>query len=203
MKFKKTTPLVRDKWSYSEAEIHEKIAADSARAAMKFASRSISGLELLNDTQRLELVREMDSWDYSEALKGGRANEAINRMVFIFQMLGLKESAFFLGVIACHAVGLRQFDDVLEELKGKKFISQVNKKKASKPRNKYYYEVMEVIRLTWEKYPAASPTGIQEKLSVHYHGKVSRGALGNWVNRHEARPEKPEKYQRFDLVFPQ
>lgn len=203
MKFKKANALMRDKKSYSEDEIYSHVSEEAIQTAMKFASRSISGLESLNDAQRLELVRKMDSWDYSEALKGGRTNEALNRIAFMFQMLGLKESAFFLGVIACHAVGLRQFEDVLEELKGKKFVSQENKKKASKPRNKYYSEVMEVIRLTWEKYPAASPTGMQEKLSVHYHGKVSRGALGNWVTGHEARPPKPEKYQRFDLVFPQ
>lgn len=89
------------------------------------------------------------------------------------------------------------------EMAAKNVISKAQKEKASKPRSKYYDEVMKVIQLTWEKHPAASPTGMHEKLAVHYHGKVSRGALGNWVNSYECRPPKPEKYQRFDLVFPQ
>jgi len=125
------------------------------------------------------------------------------RAAIILELLGLEQLAFDIKCEFYAFIVSDIFQDTLFEKNKSEIISSVQSEKARKPRNKHYSEVMEIIRLTWEKYPAASPTGMQEKLSVHYHGKVSRGALGSWVNGHEARPPKPEKYQRFDLVFPQ
>ncbi|WP_350441484.1 hypothetical protein, partial [Proteus mirabilis] len=84
----------------------------------------------------------------------------------------------------------------------KEIISNVNKAKASKPRNSYYDEVMAVIKLTWEKYPCASKTGLINALCFHYHEKVSRNTLSNWVSKSGMQPDRPKKYLSFELVFP-
>ena len=75
--------------------------------------------------------------------------------------------------------------------------------RASKPRNPYYSEVMEVIRLTWESYPKGSPTKLLNELSKHYENKVSRNSLSNWISGSGLKPLKPEKYTDLKLVFPQ
>ncbi|MQA46682.1 hypothetical protein GEO37_01055 [Klebsiella pneumoniae] len=90
----------------------------------------------------------------------------------------------------------------MAEANKREIISTVNRENASKPRNKHHSEVMEVIRLTWDRYPCAPKTALLDALSVHYHKKVSRNALDNWISLSGLRPPKPKKYTSFELVFP-
>lgn len=94
-------------------------------------------------------------------------------------------------------ISLREFNDIAQ-----KAISEAQREKAKKPRSPYYSEVIEVIRLTWEKYPCGAKTALLDALAAHYHGKVSRNALDNWITLSGLRPPKPEKYTRLELVFP-
>lgn len=94
-------------------------------------------------------------------------------------------------------MSLREFNDIAQ-----KAISEAQREKAKKPRNPYYSEVIEVIRLTWEKYPCGSKTALLDALTANYHGKVSRNSLDNWISLSGLRPPIPEKYTRLELVFP-
>lgn len=93
-------------------------------------------------------------------------------------------------------------DYVCDEI-SKQAIAEHQREKASKPRNHYYNEVMHIIKLTWEKYPKASKTGLLNELSVYYHGKVSKNTLDRWIKESGAQPPKPDKYSSFELVHPQ
>lgn len=95
-------------------------------------------------------------------------------------------------------ISIREFNEV-----ARKAISDAQREKAKKPRSPYYSEVIEVIKLTWEKYPCGAKTALLDALAAHYHGKVSRNALDNWISLSGLRPPKPEKYTRLELVFPQ
>lgn len=95
-------------------------------------------------------------------------------------------------------ISIREFNEV-----ARKAISDAHREKAKKPRSPYYSEVIEVIKLTWEKYPCGAKTALLDALAAHYHGKVSRNALDNWISLSGLRPPKPEKYTRLELVFPQ
>lgn len=89
------------------------------------------------------------------------------------------------------------------KLRYKEIQSEKAKENASKPRHKYYDEVISVIKATWDKYPNASQTGILEALCSHYYGKVSRNALNSWIVNSKLRPARPQKYSSFELVIPQ
>ncbi|MCY2261003.1 hypothetical protein OW930_16670 [Klebsiella pneumoniae] len=95
-------------------------------------------------------------------------------------------------------ISIREFNEV-----ARKAISDAQREKAKKPRSPYYSEVIEVIKLTWGKYPCGAKTALLDALAAHYHGKVSRNALDNWISLSGLRPPKPEKYTRLELVFPQ
>lgn len=95
-------------------------------------------------------------------------------------------------------ISAREFNEIAQ-----KAISDAQREKAKRPRSPYYSEVIEVIKLTWEKYPCGAKTALLDALSAHYHGKVSRNALDNWISLSGLRPPKPEKYTRLELVFPQ
>lgn len=95
-------------------------------------------------------------------------------------------------------ISIREFNEIAQ-----KAISAAQREKAKRPRSPYYSEVIEVIRLTWEKYPCGAKTALLDALAAHYHGKVSRNALDNWISLSGLRPPKPEKYTRLELVFPQ
>ncbi|HGH4760474.1 Uncharacterised protein [Klebsiella pneumoniae] len=94
-------------------------------------------------------------------------------------------------------ISFREFNEIAQ-----KAISEAQREKAKKPRSPYYSEVIEVIRLTWNKYPCGAKTALLDALAAHYHGKVSRNALDNWITLSGLRPPKPEKYTRLELVFP-
>ncbi len=81
-------------------------------------------------------------------------------------------------------------------------VSDHQREKARKQRNPYYNEVMLVIKLTWRKYPKASKTGLLNRLSSYYDGKVSRNTLNKWIKESGAQPPKPDKYSSFVLVHP-
>lgn len=95
-------------------------------------------------------------------------------------------------------ISIREFNEIAQ-----KAISDAQREKAKRPRSPYYSEVIEVIKLTWEKYPCGAKTALLDALAAHYHGKVSRNALDNWISLSGLRPPKPEKYTRLELVFPQ
>ncbi|HAV2238521.1 TPA: hypothetical protein JHK35_003506 [Enterobacter cloacae] len=95
-------------------------------------------------------------------------------------------------------ISIREFNEIAQ-----KAISDAQREKAKRPRSPYYSEVIEVIKLTWEKYPCGAKTALLDALAAHYHGKVSRNALDNWISLSGLRPSKPEKYTRLELVFPQ
>jgi len=95
-------------------------------------------------------------------------------------------------------ISIREFNEI-----AKKAISDSQREKAKKPRNPYFSEVIEVIRLTWERYPCAPKTALLDALAVYYYRKVSRNALDNWIGLSGLRPPKPAKYTTFELVFPQ
>ncbi|WP_290540061.1 MULTISPECIES: hypothetical protein [unclassified Leclercia] len=95
-------------------------------------------------------------------------------------------------------LSIREFNEIAQ-----KAISEAQREKAKRPRNPYYSEVIEVIKLTWGKYPCGAKTALLDALAAHYHGKVSRNALDNWISLSGLRPPKPEKYTRLELVFPQ
>lgn len=94
-------------------------------------------------------------------------------------------------------ISLKEFNEIAQ-----KAISDSQREKAKRPRSPYYSEVIEVIRLTWEKYPCGAKTALLDALAAHYHGKVSRNALDNWIALSGLRPPKPEKYTRLELVLP-
>ncbi|MCM7731637.1 hypothetical protein ACOTW9_20730 [Enterobacter cloacae complex sp. IR5378] len=94
-------------------------------------------------------------------------------------------------------ISLKEFNEIAQ-----KAISESQREKAKRPRSPYYSEVIEVIKLTWEKYPCGAKTALLDALAAHYHGKVSRNALDNWITLSGLRPPKPEKYTRLELVFP-
>jgi len=95
-------------------------------------------------------------------------------------------------------ISIREFNEIAQ-----KAISDAQREKAKRPRSPYHSEVIEVIKLTWAKYPCGAKTALLDALAAHYHGKVSRNALDNWISLSGLRPPKPEKYTRLELVFPQ
>lgn len=199
MKFKRNKVFLRRYDSWTRDDLTRYLDERAFFEACEYMNAQITGLEGMTDERRLEIAKQLDSWGYMSA----NSHPCLERLAFVLRLLGLDEGAHYIAYLTHNAISHNNLRGRFEDIIYKDYVSKVNSEKASKPRNKYYSEVMEVVRLTWEKYPAASPTGMQEKLAVHYHGKVSRGALGNWVNSHDCRPPKPEKYQRFDLVFPQ
>jgi hypothetical protein len=74
-------------------------------------------------------------------------------------------------------LSIREFNEIAQ-----KAISDAQREKAKRPRNPYYSEVIEVIKLTWGKYPCGAKTALLDALAAHYHGKVSRNALDNWIS---------------------
>lgn len=120
--------------------------------------------------------------------------------------LGLKNNSDEMMRIGIRLLIEELFSDEISVGKIKKIvqvaISDAQREKAKKPRNPYYSEVIQVLRLTWGKYPAAPKTGILDDLAVHYHRKVSRNALNSWIDASGLRPPIPEKYSSYQLVFP-
>lgn len=124
------------------------------------------------------------------------------RAALIFEIMGLLDLCHSMRMEFYSRVANDMFKDMISKEIEKGVMSNVNREKASKPRNKHHGEVMSVIKATWDKYPAAPKTGILDELAVHYHRKVSRNALNNWIDASGLRPPKPEKYSSFQLVFP-
>lgn len=132
---------------------------------------------------------------------------AVLNAAFALYFMGMKNNANSLARVGVKLLmegvfsdelSIREFNDI-----AKKAISDSQREKAKKPRNPYFSEVLEVIRLTWERYPGAPKTALLDALAVHYYRKVSRNALDNWIGLSGLRPPKPEKYTTFELVFPQ
>lgn len=73
---------------------------------------------------------------------------------------------------------------------------------ASKPRNKYHNEIMEIIKLTWEKHPCGSKNEMIRQILAHYPGKVDESTIKRWIKKSGLTPPKPRKYLKFSLVFP-
>ncbi|HHE4876246.1 hypothetical protein [Morganella morganii] len=135
-----------------------------------------------------------------------RGHDIINA-AFVMYSLGLKENADRLTRVGMEIIVndafKKEFDNLNKEDTIKNGLSDLNRKKASKPRSKYYDEVMFVIKATWEKYPNASQTKLLDKLCLHYADKVTRNTLLNWIKKSGARPPKPKQYSSCKLVHPQ
>jgi hypothetical protein len=81
-------------------------------------------------------------------------------------------------------ISLKEFNEIAQ-----KAISESQREKAKRPRSPYYSEVIEVIKLTWGKYPCGAKTALLDALAAHYHGRVSRNALDNWITLSGLRPQ--------------
>ncbi|MBC3377932.1 hypothetical protein H8I69_02210 [Serratia fonticola] len=130
----------------------------------------------------------------------------INSAIALF-MIGVKNNGNKLIKMAMKSVVSRAISKGLESIRNdsvaKIVISKSQSEKASKPRHKYYDEVMSVIVETWKKYPGASQTSLHQSLAVHYDKKVSSNSLLKWIKSSGAKPPKPKKYTDFKLVIPQ
>ncbi|WP_025119994.1 MULTISPECIES: hypothetical protein [unclassified Serratia (in: enterobacteria)] len=122
---------------------------------------------------------------------------------FILEILGFKELSFNIRKFIDSNLGILEHKDILSALAKNEVISESQRERASKPRNKYYDEVMSVILDTWKKHPGASQTRLHQALVIHYDGKVSPNSLLKWVKSSGAKPPKPKKYTDFKLVLPQ
>lgn len=173
-------------------------------------------IDLIADNEKLEhpelLIHELQQMDNRKTsfFQVGNlppaAMSALNSAISLYA-IGMINSADNLVKIGIWLLisGLFEgyhVDYVCDEI-SKQAIAEHQREKASKPRNHYYNEVMHVIKLTWEKYPKASKTGLLNELSVYYHGKVSKNTLDKWIKESEAQPPKPDKYSSFELVHPQ
>lgn len=165
------------------------------------------GIEPLED--RLKIFLFMDSQNMPFLIDTPIDNEGVLLLnsAIALHGLGLKNNADQITRIAMKIIFETVFSDeiYLSNFKklAKKAISDAQRIRAKKPRSVYYSEVMDVISLTWARYPAAPKTALLDALSAHYYRKVSRNALDNWISMSGLRPPKPEKYSDFELVFPQ
>lgn len=73
---------------------------------------------------------------------------------------------------------------------------------AQKPRNKYHDEIVEVMKLTWERHPCMSKNEMMRNINQHYSGRVDKSSLIRWIKKEGLTPPKPEKYKSGRLVFP-
>lgn len=122
---------------------------------------------------------------------------------FILEVLGFDDLAYSLRKFVNLKFSLADNEKMISELVIAQEFSKKQREKASKPRSKYYEEVNSVITATWKKYPCASQTGLHNALINHYYEKVSPNTLLSWIKTSEAKPKKPKKYTRFELIFPQ
>lgn len=110
----------------------------------------------------------------------------------ILYMVGARNNANAIIKIAIKSIIKNAFTPIIKRMEINKeiklAISKSQSEKASKKRNYYYDEVFSVIKLTWEKYPCASKTGIIDALALHYKGKASRGAITTWIDESGLRP---------------
>lgn len=153
------------------------------------------------DRSEVRLPSELCGDDLSEDM------ETLLKAAVLMDLLGLSDTGRKLKKYI-HKVNLiKGFEtkvfDFLANEEARKIVSDSQSEKAKKPRSQHYLEVMEVIRLTWEKYPKAPKTGLLDALAAHYHKKVSRNTLYKWVNDSNLCPPKPKKHTEFELVFPQ
>lgn len=164
--------------------------------------------EVGNDEQSINTLLYMDKKQIpflSDIPLSGDGVTVLNAALVLHSM-GMKNNANDLAKIGVKllmegvfsdGISLREFNEI-----ARKAISEAQREKAKRPRSPYYSEVIEVIRLTWGKYPCGAKTALLDALAANYHGKVSRNALDNWISLSGLRPPKPEKYTRLELVFP-
>ncbi|EAA7254112.1 hypothetical protein DPU22_14700 [Salmonella enterica subsp. enterica serovar Newport] len=173
-------------------------------------------IDLIADNEKLEhpelLIHELQQMDTRkesffqiENLPPG-AISALNSAISLYAigMINSADNLVKIGIwlLISELFGDYQIDYAFDEI-SKRVIAEHQREKASKPRNPYYNEVMQVIQLTWEKYPKASPTGLRRKLFLHYHEHVCENTLGRWIKDSGLQPPKPDKYSSFELVHPQ
>lgn len=167
------------------------------------------GLELREIEQYpIELAIRMDSCGFLifDSKLSCQVVDTLNSAVALYHV-GMRNHADKLTRVGVELLLNDFFEEIIsnheKDKKIKDALSLSQKEKARKPRNNYYNEVMHVIKLTWEKYPKASKTGLLNELSVYYHGKVSKNTLDKWIKESGAQPPRPDKYSSFELVHPQ
>ncbi|WP_405081003.1 hypothetical protein ACI51X_18520 [Pectobacterium versatile] len=168
----------------------------------------VEGDEIKNDEQSIKTLLYMDEKQtpfLTDISLSGDGVTVLNAALAL-HFIGMKNNADCLARIGIKLlmegvfsdeISIREFNEIAQ-----KAISEAQREKAKRPRSPYYAEVIEVIRLTWGKYPCGAKTALLDALAAHYHGKVSRNALDNWIALSGLRPPKPEKYTRLELVFP-
>lgn len=195
----------------------------STHAMIDFIELTASPVHSENETIRTILHFKDDGGDMLKMMQEYDENTWMlykdkNRTVplYVYPIINSALSSYILGLmfnansLICSGVFLmirHYFDDHLlmhlHERLVDFAVSDHQRKKARKPRNPYYNEVMQVIQLTWKKYPKASPTGLRRKLFLHYHEHVCENTLGRWIKDSGLQPPKPDKYSSFELVHPQ
>ncbi|MGO3014658.1 MAG: hypothetical protein ACTID4_14945 [Hafnia alvei] len=94
-----------------------------------------------------------------------------------------------------HTGSIDDINSILEMKKRQKNI-------ASTERNKNKTLAVKIIKDTWDKYPEASQTRMQETLHEYFKGSVSKSTLLRWIKETGIKPIKGKKSKTFSLVIP-
>lgn len=165
--------------------------------------------ETFTDDQTLMAVRGLDDMGLSliERYNISLDSHRLLNSACALYMLGAKNMADDLARIAGGRIIREAFDEIFNMLEidtvVKEKISEINRKNASGPKKGIYDEVVNVMKLTWGKYPLASKNGMIEKLLHHFGSeKVSRSTLNRWIKENKLGPQEIARPPiSFSLVF--
>lgn len=165
--------------------------------------------ETFTDEQTLMAVRGIDNKGFSliERYNISLDSHRLLNSACALYMLGAKNMADDLSRIAGGRIIREAFDEIFNMLEidtvVKEKISEINRKNASGPKKDIYDEVVNVMKLTWGKYPLASKNGMIEKLLHHFGSeKVSRSTLNRWIKENKLGPQEIARPPiSFSLVF--
>lgn len=84
----------------------------------------------------------------------------------------------------------------------KEFIKHKQSSIAKQKRNKFHSMAVEIMRLTWKKYPCASKNEMCKKIYEFFNGGISISTLERAIKEEGLLPPKPKRYTSFELVTP-
>ncbi len=84
----------------------------------------------------------------------------------------------------------------------KEFIKHKQSSIAKQKRNKFHSMAVEIMRLTWKKYPCASKNEMCKKIHEFFNGGISISTLERAIKEEGLLPPKPKRYTSFELVTP-
>lgn len=165
--------------------------------------------ETFSDEEKLMAIRGFDDKGFSliERYNISLDSHRLLNSACALYMLGARNMADDLARIAGARIIREAFDEIFNILEiddaVKEKISDINRKNASGPKKDIYDEVVNVMKLTWEKYPLASKNGMIEKLLHHFGSdKVSRSTLNRWIKECKLGPQEIARPPvSFSLVF--